>query len=150
MSSEDIDLYNPNRLGDLLFIFHTNHKKYLNNLLSEYDLNLVHVLCLSRLYEEDKLSQKDLSDGFYLTKGAITKAVKKLEKNGLIKREKSDNDKRQYELTLTSKGKEIIPVIEKINSKWEEIMGLDNVSDEFYEEFTKLTFKSVKLNKKLK
>lgn len=113
MSSEDINLYNPNRLGDLLFIFHTNHKKYLNNLLSEYDLNLVHVLCLSRLYEEDKLSQKDLSDGFYLTKGAITKAVKKLEKNGLIKREKSDNDKRQYELTLTSKGKETIYVVEK-------------------------------------
>ena len=105
---------------------------------------------VSRLYEEDKLSQKDLSDGFYLTKGAITKAVKKLEKNGLIKREKSDNDKRQYELTLTSKGKETIHVVEKINSKWEKIMGLDNVSDEFYEEFTKLTFKSVELNKKLK
>ena len=108
------------------------------------------MLCLSRLYEEDKLSQKDLSDGFYLTKGAITKAVKKLEKNGLIKREKSDNDKRQYELTLTSKGKETIHVVEKINSKWEKIMELDNVSDEFYEEFTKLTFKSVELNKKLK
>ena len=29
-------------------------------------------------------------------------------------------------------------------------MELDNVSDEFYEEFTKLTFKSVELNKKLK
>ena len=68
----------------------------------------------------------------------------------MIKREKSDNDKRQYELTLTSKGKETIHVVEKINSKWEKIMELDNVSDEFYEEFTKLTFKSVELNKKLK
>ena len=59
MSSDNIDLYNPNRFGDLLFIFHTNHKKYLNDLFSQYDLNLVQVLCLLRLNEENNLNQKD-------------------------------------------------------------------------------------------
>ncbi len=147
MSSDNINLYNPNRFGDLLFIFHINHKKYLNDLLSQYDLNLVQVLCLLRLNEENNLNQKDLSDGFYLTKGAITKAVKKLEMNKFILREKSTSDKRQYTLTLTSKGKNIISIIEEINAQWENEIGLNDVSDEFNNIFTKLTFKSVDLNK---
>ena len=150
MSSDNIDLYNPNRFGDLLFIFHTNHKKYLNDLFSQYDLNLVQVLCLLRLNEENNLNQKDLSDGFYLTKGAITKAVKKLEKNNFIIREKSTSDKRQYTLTLTSKGKNMIPIIEEINAQWENEIGLNEVSQVFNKTFTRLTFKSVELNKNKK
>ena len=146
MSSQDLNLYNPERLGDLLFIFHTNHKKYLNDKLSDYGLNLVQVLCLLRIDNETNLSQKDLSDGFYLTKGAITKAVTKLESSGLIKREKSDADKRQYILTLTQKGKDLIPIIDQINTEWEEKMGLDELPGEFYDIFTRLTFKSVELN----
>ncbi len=146
MDSDDIDFYNPDRLGDLLFIFHTNHKKYLNDLLSQYDLNLVQVLCLLRLCEEDNLCQRDLSDGFYLTKGAITKSVKKLEENGFIIREKSQKDKRQYILKLTSKGRKIIPIIEKINEQWENEIDLKNLPKEFYEIFKKITFKSVELN----
>ena len=129
VDSDDIDFYNPDRLGDLLFIFHTNHKKYLNDLLSQYDLNLVQVLCLLRLCE-----------------GAITKSVKKLEENGFIIREKSQKDKRQYILKLTSKGRKIIPIIEKINEQWENEIDLKNLPKEFYEIFKKITFKSVELN----
>ena len=40
------EFYDYNRLGDLLFIFHKNHKIYLNNALAEYDLNLIQVLNL--------------------------------------------------------------------------------------------------------
>ena len=126
------------------------HKKYLNDLFSQYDLNLVQVLCLLRLNEENNLNQKDLSDGFYLTKCAITKAVKKLEKNNFIIREKSTSDKRQYTLTLTSKGKNMIPIMEEINAQWENEIGLNEVSEEFNKTFTRLTFKSVELNKNKK
>lgn len=59
--------------------------------------------------------------------------------------EKSTSDKRQY--PLTSKGKNIIPIIEKINAQWENEIGLNDVSDEFNKTFTRLTFKSVELNK---
>ena len=70
--------YDYNRLGDLLFIFHKNHKTYLNNALAQYDLNLIQVLCMLRVYNEENLNQKDLSDSLYITKGAITKAIKKM------------------------------------------------------------------------
>ena len=147
MTAENNDgFYDYNRLGDLLFIFHKNHKTYFNNALAEYDLNLIQVLCILRIYNEENLNQKDLSDSLYITKGAITKAIKKLESNGIIIREQSRTDKRHNILRLSEKGKELIPVLEEINNEWEEKMGLDNLDDEFFKTFIELAFKSVELN----
>ncbi len=138
--------YDYNRLGDLLFIFHKNHKTYLNNALAQYDLNLIQVLCMLRVYNEENLNQKDLSDSLYITKGAITKAIRKLESNGIIIREQSKVDKRHNILKLSQKGKDLIPILEEINNEWEEKMGLDNLDDEFFNTFIDLAFKSAELN----
>ena len=147
-SDDDIKFYDPNRLGDILYIFHKNHKKYLNDELSKYDLNLVQVLCIFRINKEEGLSQKDLSDGFYLTKGAITKAITKLENNGIISREKSEVDKRQYALKLTEKGKKLVPILEDLNADWEFKMGFNELDSEFIETFKDLAFRAVILNNK--
>ena len=144
--TDDSGFYDYNRLGDLLFIFHKNHKTYFNNALAEYDLNLIQVLCIARIYNEDNLNQKDLSDSLYITKGAITKAIKKLESNGIIIREQSPTDKRQNILKLSKKGKDLIPILEEINNGWEEKMGLDKLDDEFFKTFIALAFKSAELN----
>lgn len=145
------DFYDYNRLGDLLFIFHKNHKTYLNNALAKYDLNLIQVLCIARIHNEEELNdsylnQKDLSDSLYITKGAITKAIKKLESNGIIIREQSMDDKRHNILRLSEKGKDLIPILEGINNEWEEKMGLNNLNDEFFKTFIDLAFRSVELN----
>lgn len=138
--------YDYNRLGDLLFIFHKNHKTYFNNALAQYDLNLIQVLCMLRVYNEENLNQKDLSDSLYITKGAITKAIKKLESNGIIIRQQSKVDKRHNILKLSQKGKDLIPILEEINNEWEEKMGLDKLDDEFFKTFIELAFKSAELN----
>lgn len=138
--------YDYNRLGDLLFIFHKNHKTYLNNALAQYDLNLIQVLCMLRVYNEENLNQKDLSDSLYITKGAITKAIKKLESNGIIIREQSSTDKRHNILRLSEKGKNLIPILEEINNEWEKKMGLDKLDDDFFKTFIDLAFKSAELN----
>ncbi len=138
--------YDYNRLGDLLFIFHKNHKTYFNNALAKYDLNLIQVLCIARIYNEENLNQKDLSDSLYITKGAITKAIRKLESNGIIIRQQSSEDKRHNILKLSQKGKDLIPILEEINNEWEEKMGLDKLDDEFFKTFIDLAFKSAELN----
>ena len=144
--NEDSGFYDYNRLGDLLFIFHKNHKTYFNNTLEKYDLNLIQVLCIARIYNEENLNQKDLSDSLYITKGAITKAIRKLEDNGIIIREQSKADKRNNILKLSKKGKDLIPILEDINKEWEEKMGLDELDNEFFKTFIDLAFKSAKLN----
>lgn len=140
--------YDSNRLGDILFIFHKNHKKYLNDELSKYGLSLIHALCILMIDESDELNQKDLAEGLYLTKGAITRAVKKLESEGWIIREKSQRDMREYILKLSKKGEDLIPVLFEINRGWESKMGLDNLPVEFMEIFNELTSKSIDLNLK--
>lgn len=140
------EFYDYNRLGDLLFIFHKNHKTYLNNALAQYDLNLIQVLCMLRVYNEENLNQKDLSDSLYITKGAITKAIKKLESNGIIIREQSSTDKRHNILRLSEEGKNLIPILEEINNEWEKKMGLDKLDDDFFKTFIDLAFKSAELN----
>jgi len=138
--------YESNRLGDILFIFHKNHKKYLNDELLKYDLSLIQALCILMIHESEQLNQKDLVEGLYLTKGAIAKAVKKLEDDNWILREKSSVDKRQYNLKLTKKGEEFIPIMYEINKCWESQMGLDNLDSNFMKTFNELTLKSIDLN----
>lgn len=143
-----IGFYDSNRLGDILFIFHKNHKRYLNDELSKYGLNLIQALCILMIYEIDGLNQKDLSDGLYLSKGAITKAINKLESDSWILREKSIEDKRYYVLKLTEKGENFIPILNEINQKWEFQMGLNDLNPEFMRTFKELTSKSIDLNLK--
>lgn len=140
--------YDSKRLGDSLFIFHKNHKKYLNDQLSEYGLNLIQALCLVMIHEGENLNQKDLAQGLYLTKGAITKAVKKLVEDGWIIREKSSEDKRHNILNLSKKGRELIPILYSINEKWETKMGLNELDPQFVEVFNELTLKAIDLNSK--
>ena len=146
MKKTNDGFYDDNRLGDLLFIFHKNHKTYFNNALAKYDLNLIQVLCIARIYNEENLNQKDLSDSLYITKGAITKAIRKLESNGIIIRQQSSEDKRHNILKLSKKGKDLIPILEEINNGWEEKMGLDKLDDDFFKTFIDLAFKSAELN----
>ncbi|MBR3141217.1 MAG: MarR family transcriptional regulator [Methanobrevibacter sp.] len=143
-----IGFYDSNRLGDILFIFHKNHKRYLNDELSKYGLNLIQALCILMIYEIDGLNQKDLSDGLYLSKGAITKAINKLESDSWVLREKSIEDKRYYVLKLTEKGENFIPILNEINQKWEFQMGLNDLNPEFMRTFKELTSKSIDLNLK--
>ena len=145
-ANDNSGFYDYNRLGDLLFIFHKNHKTYFNNALEKYDLNLIQVLCIARIYNEENLNQKDLSDSLYITKGAITKAIRKLENNGIIIREQSKADKRNNILKLSKKGKDLIPILEDINKEWEEKMGLDKLDIEFFKTFIDLALKSAELN----
>lgn len=135
------------RFADTLFVFHKNHKDYLNHELAKYNLSLIQAFCVIKIYENDELSQKDLAGDLYLTKGAITKAVTKLESNGYLTREKLPEDKRYFVLRLTDAGKDLIPVMVDINAKWEKELGLTEIDPSFLETFKKLTLKAIDVNK---
>ena len=93
-----------------------------------------------------EVNQKDLADGLYLSKGAITKAINKLESEELIIREKSSRDRRQFILKVSDDGKDLIPHLMDINMRWEEKMGIKELSPEFISVFHDLTSRSIDLN----
>ena len=136
------------QFADILYVFHKNHKDYLNFDFARYNLSLIQLMCIFKVYQNEGVNQKDLATDLSLTKGAITKAVTKLESNGYITRGKLPEDKRHYSLKLTEKGEELIPVMKDINEKWENELGLDEIDSEFLETLKKLTLRSIEINEK--
>ena len=63
-------------------------------------------IVLSRLWEEDGLSQQEISDRSNVAKPNISKYSEQLENESFIVRTSDPNDKRNYKLYLTQKGKE--------------------------------------------
>lgn len=133
-------------LGSILYIFYHNHKKYMKNKLSDYGLSIIQAFCIVKVHNNELISQKDLSDEFALTKGAITKAITQLEDDGIIIRTVNELDRRQYFLELTDRGESLIPVLMDINKEWRDKMGLEDIDPIFIETFIDLTKKSIFLN----
>lgn len=142
------DMYDSDKFGANLLVFHTNYKKFINIELAKYDLNLIQALCLVLINRDGHLNQKNLSDKLFLTKAAITKAINKLVDDGLVCREKSATDKRSYVLNTTEEGKNLVPYITEINRKWEAEMGLKELPPKFEEIFRHLAIRSIELNLK--
>jgi len=96
-------------------------KKLKSEEMKEYGLNSLHVSCIYYLYIEKSLTSKEISDMCNEDKGAISRALEYLEKNGFITCE--DNNKKRYrsQLFLTDKGKDVGEIISnKINNLLEE------------------------------
>ena len=147
MQKNNINDFDDNSpLGGILFILHKNQHKYLNDALSKYDLNIIQALFILRINKYEGLSQKDLAETFYLTKGSVAKSLKALEEKNLVKREKLDGDKRKYSLKLTGEGEKMIPIIQKVNKDWEEKMRLYELNNDFMETLKDLTSKAINLN----
>ena len=147
-SDNNLKFIESKHFADTLYVFHKNHKKYLNYEFLKYNLSLIQVFCIFKIYETQGINQKDLAEDLSLTKGAITKAITKLESNGYLTRKKLPEDKRYYSLMLTKKGEDLIPVMKEINDRWENEMGLDEVDPEFFETFKKLTYNAIEMNEK--
>ena len=147
MQKNNINDFDDNSpLGGILFILHKNQHKYLNDSLAKHDLNIIQALFILRINKYEGLSQKDLAETFYLTKGSVAKSLKVLEEKNLVKREKLDGDKRKYSLKLTEEGEKLIPIIQKVNRDWEEKMRLYELNNDFMETLKDLTSKAIKLN----
>lgn len=144
------DMYDSDKFGANLLVFNTNYHKFLNVELAKYNLNLIRALCLVMIDKNGNLNQKYLSDRLFLTKGAITKTINKLVDDGLVCREKSTKDKRNYVLNTTDEGRNLIPHIMEINRQWECKMGLNELPPGFEGVFRHLAIRSIELNLKIK
>ena len=57
------------------------------------------------------MTQRDLQESAGISSGSMSEVVAKLETAGLIVRSRSDEDRRQQEITLTEKGRERAEVL---------------------------------------
>ena len=75
-------------------------------LLSEHGLTYPQYLVLLVLWEKDAQPVNDIAKRLYLETNTVTPLLQRMEKQGIITREKGEKDARQMIVMLTKKGKE--------------------------------------------
>lgn len=103
-------------------------------MLDQLGLTYPQYLVMMVLWEEKTCNIKHLGDRLWLDTGTLTPLIKRMEQMGLLEKERSDEDERVANITLTEKGKllekqaEFIPeqIKCKIQMGDEEIASLRN------------------------
>ena len=72
--------------------------------LSELGLTYTQYITMLVLWEQEKISAKELGAKLYLDSGTLTPVLKSLEKKGLIGRRRSEEDERVLLVELTAEG----------------------------------------------
>src|ERR1700691_6112944 len=74
--------------------------------LREIGVSIPQCDVLTTLTEEEGISQQTLAKRLYVTKGNISGLLDRLESDGLVERRSTAADRRQYEIHLTTSGRE--------------------------------------------
>lgn len=127
---------------EMMFILNKNYNEYLDASFGKYDLTATQGLFLFKLEEFPDTTQKDLAIHFSLSKGWVAKYFTDLENKGFIEREKVQNDKRQYKITLTSKTIDLLPTFKGIIYDWNDQVHLNDFGDDFMDKFSQLVSNS--------
>ena len=78
-------------------------KKY-KPFLDEIDLTYTQYIAMMVLWERKRVNVKELGACLYLDSGTLTPLLKKMEKKGLVLRERSTEDERNLNVTVTAEG----------------------------------------------
>ena len=101
-------------------------------LLDEIDLTYTQYIVMMVLWEDGELSVSQLGDRLHLDSGTLTPLLKRMADKNLIRRQRSRQDERQVNITLTREGQalkvkalEIPPKISRcVNLEPEEVLTL--------------------------
>ncbi len=101
------------------------------------DITTEQWVILDRLAEGDGVSQTDLANDSFKNAPTVSRIIELLRKKGLIEKKRSDDDRRQFMIYLSSKGQEYhdraTPEVLALRRRgWE---GLD---DEDYDDFMRI------------
>ncbi len=90
-------------------------RKMVNEGLSSLDLSSSEGNILLHLFtQKDEVRQEDIVEELDISKPAVSRAIKSLEKKGYIRRNKDSSDRRASRILLTEKAKEIKPKVEHV------------------------------------
>ena len=79
------------------------YKPYLN----ELDLTYTQYITMMVLWERNTVNVKELGHCLFLDSGTLTPLLKRLESKGLVLRERSVNDERIVNVSITQKGRDL-------------------------------------------
>ena len=90
-------------IRDSMLLLH----KLLRTHIGRHDISTAQWFLLRVLWEEEGLSQRELSERVNTTEPTTQSALLRMEKQGIIRRAKNPNDRRANRIYLTTKGRKL-------------------------------------------
>lgn len=100
--------YINDSLNSLVYKTNIILKSKLQLALKGFDITSEQWVMLNRLYEKEGYNQKELATESFKEQAAITRTLDLLENKALIERKKSPNDRREYLIFVTDRGKALL------------------------------------------
>lgn len=88
-------------------------RAHLAKILSAYDLSIPEWTILGQVFEQEGIRLAEISGILSVEAPLVTTLIDQLEQKGLVIRSDDPIDKRAKLITLTEKGKELVPTVEK-------------------------------------
>ena len=76
-------------------------------LLKELDLTYTQYIIMMVMWEKEVVNEKEIGEALYLKTNTLTDTLKLMENKELIKRERSEKDRRNLVISITDEGKEL-------------------------------------------
>ncbi|MGV0167075.1 MarR family winged helix-turn-helix transcriptional regulator [Furfurilactobacillus sp. WILCCON 0119] len=103
------DAVKPRLLDEQLCVAVYNANKLFNHFYTEalkpFHLTYAQYITLCALWEEDGQNVRELGEHLSLDSGTLTPMLRRLENNGWVQRQRSKEDERQVNVTLTEMGR---------------------------------------------
>lgn len=110
-------------LGRWISIIHRYSRRFVNKEFAEIDIKGGYIQFVHALYRHDGLSQDELSEALGMDKTTTARVIKELVELGYVTKVHDCQDKRFCRLSLTAKGKNIVPRLERALERWTEVLG---------------------------
>ena len=108
-------------IGHLAALAARLFSKALGARLADYSVSAGQWPTLLHLWEEDGLTQKELSHRIQVEEPTTARTLDRMERDGLVRRERSRRDKREINVRLTQRARELqddlIPCAQEVNAR---------------------------------
>jgi DNA-binding MarR family transcriptional regulator len=102
----DYGVFDDRPTGLLLRLAHQHARAAANQALRRLDLDLRHVGVLATLAGGGPQTQKQLTEAVEMDKSSMVYVIDRLDRLSLVRRERSETDRRAYAVSLTELGRE--------------------------------------------
>ena len=107
-------------IGKFVSQIYRSGNSFFSKAYAKYNIGAGQYQFLRVLYKKERLTQEDLSNILNIDKATTARALKKLEEEGYIYRNKSSVDKRANIIVLTDKALSIKEDFFEVHRQWEE------------------------------
>lgn len=109
---------NYKNIGRWFGVLDRQSQSYIMKVCARKDINYQEYILLLNLYDNEGISQEEMSQRMLVDKAVVARSIKSLESKDLVKRLRHDGDKRIKRLYLTDLGRENEEFIRSVLQDW--------------------------------